>query len=165
MKILKIIIPSFLILLFSINSIVYAETLKFGSSSYEGEVKKDRAHGNGVITFADGSKYEGQFKKNRIHGKGKYTDAKGNVFEGKFVRGNFKNKIDKKTRQIIKLDVTDGMSSSFEMRPTGSMDYFEAEKTPSGTFELTAKGQRDMVRAAMSGGDGGGGGGGGGGGC
>jgi len=158
------------IILLSLTNIAYAETLKFGTSTYEGEVKKEKAHGEGIITFADGSKYEGKFKKNRIHGKGKFTDSDNNIFEGKFRRGKFVNKIDKKTRQIIKLDIKTGVSSSFEIKGTGKTvhKWFEAEKTSSGTFALTTKGARDMETAernAASGGGDGDGGGGGGGGC
>ena len=152
----------------SLTGITYAETLKFSSSTYEGEVKKGKAYGIGVITFADGSKYEGKVKKNRAHGKGKYTDSQGKVFEGKFRNGNFKNKIEKKTREIINLDVNKGKSSNFEIKGIGksSGKWFEAEKTSSGTYELTAKGKREMEAVNEAGGnDGGGEGGGGGGGC
>ena len=169
MKLFKNIKIALFIILLSLTNIVYAETLKFGNSTYEGEVKEGKAHGEGIITFADGSKYEGKFKKNRIHGKGKFTDSDNNIFEGKFRRGKFVNKIDKKTREIIKLDLKTGVSSSFEIKGKGktSGEWFEAEKTSSGTFALTTKGARDMQNAEESdgGGDGGGGGGGGGGGC
>ena len=96
MKLFKNIKIALFIILLSLTNIVYAETLKFGNSTYEGEVKKGKAHGEGIITFADFSKYEGKFKKNRIHGKGKFTDSDNNIFEGKFRRGKFVNKIDKK---------------------------------------------------------------------
>ena len=43
-----------------------AETLTFGSSIYEGEVKKGKAYGIGVITFSDGSKYIGEWKEDNI---------------------------------------------------------------------------------------------------
>ena len=167
MKLFKNIKIALFIILLSLTNIVYAETLKFGNSTYEGEVKKGKAHGEGIITFADFSKYEGKFKKNRIHGKGKFTDSDNNIFEGKFRRGKFVNKIDKKTKEIIQLDLKTGVSSSFEIRGTGLtfQEWFEAEKTSSGTFALTTKGARDMKNAekkAASGGDGGGGGGGGG---
>jgi hypothetical protein len=142
--------------------------LKFDEATYVGEVKKGKAYGIGVITFSDGSKYEGKVSNNRIHGKGIYTDSQGNVFEGKFRRGKFKNKIDKKTRKIINLDVNKGISSNFEIKGKGrtSGKWFEAEKTSSGTYELTAKGKRDMEagmegEGSEGGGDGGGGGGGG----
>ena len=167
MKFLKIYFFTLLIILSSLTGITYAETLKFSSSTYEGEIKKGKAYGIGVITFPNGSKYEGKVKKNRAHGKGKYTDSQGNVFEGKFRSGKFKNKIDKKTRKIFNLDVNKGTSSNFEIKGKGrsSAKWFEAEKTSSGTYELTAKGNRDMESANENdgGGDGGSGGDGGGG--
>jgi hypothetical protein len=157
MKIFKLFTIILFIIFSSLTSITYAETLKLGSSTYEGEVKKGKAHGVGIITFADGSKYEGQVKKNRIHGKGKYTDSNNNVVEGKFRRGKFKNKIDKKTREIIKLSVDEGKSNYFEIKGKGpaSGKWFEAEKTSSGAYVLTAKGKKDMKAASVSEGDGG----------
>ena len=143
------------IIFLSLTGITNAETLKFSSSTYEGEVKKGKAYGIGIITFSDGSKYEGKVKKNKIHGKGKYTDSNNNVFEGKFRRGKFRNKIDKKTREIIELNVETGKLSYFEIRGTGSkkaaMKWFEAEKTSSGTYELTAKGKKDMATVIKAG--------------
>ena len=169
MKSLKILIITFFVTFSSLINITYAETLKFGSSTYEGEVKKGKAHGIGIITFSDGSIYEGKVKKNRIHGKGKYTDSNNNIFEGKFRRGKFTNKIDKKIREIIELNVESGKSSYFEIRGTGKAfnQWFEAEKNSSGKYELTTKGERDLEAAMKdegggSGGSGGGGGGGGG---
>mgnify|MGYP001445607224 FL=1 len=166
---------NFIIVLFvfftSFTSFSYAETLNFGASTYEGDVKKGKAHGVGIFTFSDGSKYEGKFKKNKFHGKGKYTDADGNIYEGKWRHGKFRNKIDKKTREIINLTFSIGKSSWFEIRGEGRVtnQWFEAEKSSSGAFELTKKGKKDMegaIQAAQSdGGDGGGGDGGGGGGC
>ena len=167
MNFFKIFIITFFIIFSGLTSITYAETLKFGESTYEGEVKKGKAHGTGVFTFSDGSKYEGKVKKNRAHGKGKYTDSQGKVFEGKFRRGKFKNKIDKKTREIINLDVNKGISSKFEIKGKGKSAsmWFEAEKNSSGTYELTAKGKRDMEAANSKSEEGGGDGGGGGSGC
>ena len=75
MRFLKIFIITLFVTFSSLANITYAETLKFGSSTYESEVKKGKAYGVGTITFSDGSKYEGKVKKNRIHGKGKYTDS------------------------------------------------------------------------------------------
>ena len=168
MKIIKIFLFTLFIIFSSLTGITYAETLKFSSSTYEGEVKKGKAYGIGVITFSDGSKYEGKVSKNRIHGKGKYTDSNNNVFEGKFRKGKFRNKIDKKTREIIVLKVESGKSSYFEIKGKGrsGSKWFEAEKNSSGVYELTAKGMKEMA-AANEGDDGGGGGsdGGGGGGC
>ena len=152
MRSLKIFIITLFVTFSSLANITYAETLKFGSSTYEGEVKKGKAYGVGTITFSDGSKYEGKVKKNRIHGKGKYTDSKNNVFEGKFRRGKFRNKIDERTREIIELNVESGKLSYFEIKGKGraGSKWFEAEKTSSGVYGLTAKGKREM-EAAMEG--------------
>ena len=155
MRSLKIFIITLFVTFSSLANITYAETLKFGSSTYEGEVKKGKAYGVGIITFSDGSKYEGKVSKNRIHGKGKYTDSNNNVFEGKFRRGEFRNKIDKKTREIIVLNVESGKSAYFEIKGKGraGSKWFEAEKNSSGIYELTAKGKKEM-EVAMAGGDG-----------
>ena len=143
----------FLIVFFLIFSTLtgfsYAETLKFGGSTYDGEVKKDKAHGEGIFTFADGSKYEGQFRKNKMHGKGQYTDVNGKIFEGKWRYGKFKNKLDKKTREIVKLDFNTGPVSYIEIRGKGNLSskWFEAEKNSSGTYVLTSKGEKDKQKA------------------
>ena len=148
----KILTITLFLIFSSLTGITYAESLKFDSSTYEGEVKKGKAYGIGIITFSDGSKYEGKVKKNKIHGKGKYTDSNNNVFEGKFRRGKFRNKIDKKTREIIVLNVESGKSSYFEIKGKGKAGskWFEAEKTSSGAYELTAKGEKEMT-ASMEG--------------
>ena len=139
----------FILLLSLPFNVANSDILKFEGGSYEGEVKKGKAYGEGIFTFSDGSKYEGKFKKNKIHGKGKYTDLEGNVFEGKWRRGKFRNKIDKKTREIIKLSFDTGKSSTFEIKGKGTVStkWFQAEKTSSGTYELTTKGKRDMNMA------------------
>ena len=147
----------FIIILFvvfsSLTGITYAESLKFAASTYEGEVKKGKAHGVGVFTFSDGSTYEGKVKSNKIHGKGKYTDAKGKVYEGKFSYGSFKTKIDNKTRDVIKLKPKTGIESVAEIKGTGtaSTKWFAAEKNSSGVYEMTAKGKRDMDSAISAG--------------
>ena len=103
MKIFKLFTIALFIIFSSLTSITYAESLKFGASTYEGEVKKGKANGVGIFTFSDGSTYEGKVSKNRIHGIGIYTDSQGKVYEGKFRYGNIKIKIDKKTREIVKI--------------------------------------------------------------
>ena len=143
-----------LFLIFSIlTSTANAESLTFPAATYEGEVKKGKANGMGVFTFADGSTYEGKVKKNKIHGKGKYTDAKGKVYEGKFKFGAFRIKIDKKTRDVITLKVKTGIEVGAEIKGTGtaSTKWFEAEKNSSGTYELTAKGKSEMAAAISAG--------------
>ena len=148
-----------LFLIFSIlTSTVNAESLTFPAATYEGEVKKGKAHGVGIFTFSDGSTYEGKVKKNKIHGKGKYTDAKGKVYEGKFSYGSFKTKIDNKTRDVVKLKPKTGLEAGAEIKGTGaaSTKWFAAEKNSSGVYEMTAKGKSDMAAAISAGaGDGG----------
>ena len=159
MKLFKFFIITFIIIFSGLTSITKAETLKFASATYEGEVKNGKANGVGIFTFSDGSTYEGKVKKNKIHGKGKYTDSNGNIYEGKFRYGSFKSKIDKKTRNVIKLKPKTGIQNVFEIKGTGSLTakWFEAEKDSSGKFVLTDKGKRDMVaaEAAASSGTGG----------
>ena len=70
MKIFKIFLISFFVIFSSLINITYAEILKFGSSSYEGEVKKGKAYGVGIITFSDGSIYKGKVRKNLVRGEG-----------------------------------------------------------------------------------------------
>ena len=149
MKIYKILIVTFFIIFSSLTNIANAESLKFDTSTYEGEVKKGKAHGVGIFTFSDGSTYEGKVKNNKIHGKGKYTDAQGKTYEGKFKYGSLRTKIDKKTRGVIKLKPKTGVENIIEIKGKGNLSskWFEAEKNSSGTYELSAKGQRDMAAA------------------
>ena len=152
MKILKFFTIAVFIIFSSLTGITYAESLKFAASTYEGEVKKGKAHGVGIFTFSDGSTYEGKVKSNKIHGKGKYTDAQGKVYEGKFRYGSFIIKIDKKTRDVIKLKPKTGIEALSEIKGTGaaSTKWFEAEKNSSGTCELTTKGKTEMAAAISS---------------
>ncbi len=154
MKNLKIFIIILFITFSSLTNIAYAESLKFAASSYEGEVKKGKAHGVGIFTFSDGSTYEGKVSKNKIHGNGKYTDAQGKVYEGKFKYGTIRIKIDKKTRNVVKIKAKTGFETYVEMKGTGaaSTQWFEAQKNSSGTYELTDKGKIKMAAAIQSGG-------------
>ena len=153
MKIFKLFTIVLFIIFSSLTSITYAESLKFDASTYEGEVKKGKAHGVGIFTFSDGSTYEGKVSKNRIHGKGKYTDAQGKVYEGKFRYGSFKTKIDNKTRDVIKLKPKTGIEAKTEIKGTGtaSTKWFAAEKNSSGVYEMTAKGKSEMAMAISAG--------------
>ncbi len=152
MKMFKLFTIVLFIIFSSLTSITYAESLKFDASTYEGEVKKGKAHGVGIFTFSDGSTYEGKVKSNKIHGKGKYTDAQGKVYEGKFKYGAFITKIDKKTRDVVKLKPKTGIEVGAEIKGTGtaSTKWFAAEKNSSGTYELTAEGKREMESAIAS---------------
>ena len=157
MKIFKLFTITLFIIFSSLTGITYAESLKFDASTYEGEVKKGKAHGVGIFTFSDGSTYEGKVSNNRIHGKGKYTDAQGKVYEGKFRYGSFRTKIDNKTREVIKLKPKTGIESGAEIKGTGaaSTQWFAAEKNSSGVYEMTAKGKSEMAMAISAGSDGG----------
>ena len=149
MKSFKFLIITLIIIFSSLTTITKAETLKFGDATYEGEVKNGKANGIGIFTFSDGSTYEGKVRKNKIHGKGKYTGSNGIVYEGKFRFGSIKSKVDKKTRNVIKLKPETGIENVFEVRGTGALSskWFEAEKDSSGEYVLTAKGQRAMAAA------------------
>jgi hypothetical protein len=124
-------------------------SLKFKEATYVGEVKKGKAHGFGVFTFSDGSVYEGKVYKNRIRGEGKYTDLKNNIYEGYFKNGTLRYPINKNIREILKLRPNSLINFYAEMRGKGNVSnkWFRAEKNPSGIYELTAKGERDMRKA------------------
>ena len=125
MKAFKLLLICFL--LFTTSA--FSEILKFGNATYNGGVKKGKAHGVGVFTFADGTKYQGKFSKNRFHGNGKYIDSKGNVFDGKWKYGKLYNKIDFKTREVVKLSFATGKSNFIQIRGTGNaaQHWFEAK--------------------------------------
>ena len=72
MKLLKILSTFSFVLFLILSNNTHAETLKFDSATYEGEVKKGKARGTGIFTFLDGSTYEGKVKNNKIHGKGEH---------------------------------------------------------------------------------------------
>ena len=41
-------------------------------------------HGQGTVTFADGSSYVGGFKLDMMHGKGTFKDTQDNIYEGEW---------------------------------------------------------------------------------
>ena len=131
---------------FIFTSSALSEVIKFGSAVYEGEVKNGKAHGLGTFTFEDGTKYEGKFSKNRFHGKGKYTDPEGNVFKGKFKYGKITKKIDRKTREVIKLSTVVGKSKHLEVRGSGGLanKWFEAELKEVNTSEIKSVDELDI---------------------
>ena len=134
------IIFKLIIVLFFISS-ASGEVIKFSSSTYEGEIKKGKAHGSGIITFADGTKYKGQFKKNIIHGKGTYIDKDGNAISGKWKYGKITNKIDANTRKVVKLNRLTGSVNYFEKKGSGDVFnlWFEAMPKVNNTEETEEK--------------------------
>ena len=131
------------------TNLAISETITFGSSVYEGEVKKGKAHGEGILTFSDETTYKGSFKKNKPHGKGVYTDQREISYEGKWRNGKLKVKLDKKTRRIIKLSTEEGQTNFFEIKGTGQFisQWFDAELNAEGTYVLSKKGKRDFESA------------------
>ena len=55
---------------------------------YNGFFENDMSHGQGTITYADGSKYVGEFKDSYEHGQGTYTNADGSKYVGEYKNGN-----------------------------------------------------------------------------
>ena len=146
MKSFKFLLITLVIIFSSLTSITKAETLKFPSAIYEGDVKNGKANGVGIFKFSDGSTYEGKVKKNIISGKGKFTDAQGKIYEGKFKFGALKIKTDKNVRTVIKIKPKTGVDNFIEIKGKGALSnkWFEAKKNSSGTYELTSKGKKDM---------------------
>ena len=128
------------------TNLAISETITFGSSVYEGEVKKGKANGKGTLTFSDDTTYVGNFKKNKPHGKGVYTDQREVSYDGKWRNGKLRVKLNKKTRRIIKLSVEEGQTNFFEIRGTGQLitKWFDAEMNAEGNFVLSKKGKRDF---------------------
>lgn len=55
---------------------------------YVGELdRRARMHGNGVLSYADGSTYEGEFREDRLEGRGTLKRANGQTASGQFVAG------------------------------------------------------------------------------
>ena len=89
-KYIKIILISFLFI-----SVSYAECIKgncidgFGSKKYEkanyiGEWKDGKRHGQGTLSYNDGSKYVGEYKEGKVHGQGTHTYADGSKYVGEW---------------------------------------------------------------------------------
>ena len=55
---------------------------------YVGEKKDGKRHGQGTVTFSDGSKYVGEFKKDKMEGLGIKTNRDGSKFDGEWKRNN-----------------------------------------------------------------------------
>jgi len=64
-------------------------TLTYAYGEYVGEWKGGQFHGQGILTWPDGSKYVGEFKDGKHHGQGTFTYADGFQEEGRWQDGNF----------------------------------------------------------------------------
>ena len=56
-------------------------------SGYVGDLKDGKRHGQGTVTWSDGSKYEGEFKNGKRHGQGNETYSDGVKYEGEWKDG------------------------------------------------------------------------------
>ena len=130
-------------------SFAYSETIKFSVGNWDGDTKKGKAHGKGVLTFDNGLIYEGKMSKNKIHGVGKLTTLDGEVYEGKWKYGKLYNKLDKKTRKVIELGTTGRYFwVRHEVRGKGTVNrqWFPAEEK-NGSYVLSAAGKKKMNEA------------------
>jgi hypothetical protein len=55
-----------------------------GTTQYKGEYKNGKRHGVGVYYFPNGGKYKGEFKNNNKHGCGVFQFLAGEQYEGEF---------------------------------------------------------------------------------
>ena len=139
-------ITLFSLLTFSFNA--NSADVNFGSaiiSSSEIEAgtdpkKKKITVKNAEVKFDDGSIYIGPIKKNKINGKGKLTLKDGTVFEGKFKSNKFVNKINKKNRTYIKLDLKKGINVQNQIKVSGLSKWYPADVV-NGEFKLSKKGE------------------------
>ena len=139
-------ITLFLLLTFSFNA--NSADVNFGSaiiSSSEIEAgtdpkKKKITVKNAEVKFDDGSIYIGPIKKNKISGKGKLTLKDGTVFEGKFKSNKFVNKVNKKNRTYIKLDLKKGINVQNQIKVSGLSKWYPADVV-NGEFKLSKKGE------------------------
>ena len=141
----------FLITLFSLLTFSFnanSADVNFGSaiiSSSEIEAgtdpkKKKITVKNAEVKFDDGSIYIGPIKKNKINGKGKLTLKDGTVFEGKFKSNKFVNKVNKKNRTYIKLDLKKGINVQNQIKVSGLSKWYPADVV-NGEFKLSKKGE------------------------
>lgn len=95
---------------------------------------------NAEVKFDDGSIYIGPIKKNKISGKGKLTLKDGTVLEGKFKSNKFVNKVNKKNRTYIKLDLKKGINVQNQIKVSGLSKWYPADVV-NGEFKLSKKGE------------------------
>ena len=95
---------------------------------------------NAEVKFDDGSIYIGPIKKNKISGKGKLTLKDGTVLEGKFKSNKFVNKVNKKNRTYIKLDLKKGINVQNQIKVSGLPKWYPADVV-NGEFKLSKKGE------------------------
>ena len=75
---------------------------------YVGEEKDDKRHGQGTLTFSDGSKYVGEWKDGKEHGHGTHTFPDGRKYVGEYKKGRKWNVITYDKDGNIKYRIVDG---------------------------------------------------------
>jgi len=100
--------------------------------TYEGDFKDDMAHGQGKITYKDGSWYEGRFAYSQPDGEGVYHLTNGFVYKGQLAAGDFKGWGDKLKVVVdsVAVDRFTGWFSEDELNGVGLRMY------PTGTYEI-----------------------------
>ena len=56
---------------------------------YVGQMQREKYHGQGVVSYADGDRYEGEWRNQRANGHGTMTHADGFVQSGQWKDSNF----------------------------------------------------------------------------
>jgi len=65
-------------------------TLKYSNGSvYTGMMKNGKMNGQGILTFTNGDKYEGRWKNNLMDGYGTYNWSDGSWYQGNYKDGKF----------------------------------------------------------------------------
>ena len=59
----------------------YGPSSQWAGDKYVGEYRNGKRHGQGTYTFVNGNKYVGEFRDNKFHGQGTYTFANGSVWK------------------------------------------------------------------------------------
>lgn len=54
---------------------------------YVGQWKKNKFHGIGTLSYADGGEYSGEWRNDRKHGHGRMCFANADVYEGDWKNG------------------------------------------------------------------------------
>ena len=118
--------------------------VKFSAVIISSEIKDVKIQKNKItvknaeVRFIDGSIYNGPIKKNKINGKGKLTTPDGTVYEGKFKRNKFANKISRKNRNLVKLDLNKGITVENQMKVPGLAKWYPAD-IKDGVFTLSKR--------------------------
>ena len=63
-------------------------------SSYDGEFRDNKMHGQGSLTWCDGKRYKGDFRDDCLHGHGVFESPQGWTYTGEF-------ELDQPTKGVI----------------------------------------------------------------